>query len=154
MSRESSGAVALLWCAVAALAPAGPATAEPRPLSAAERHAAELAALYLDQGPAAWWPRLAGACPLRALGRAAALDEIAARAGPPEGALWRLETPGPAAGEGAAVIAALRSAVAGFRRMAGACRAGDLGRARRELAAAERELQRAASLLRPYGLQP
>ena len=105
MPRPSSGPIALLWCAAAALAPADAATAEPRPLSAAERHAAELAALYLDRGPEAWWPRLAAASPLRALGRSAALDEIAARAGPPEGAWWRLETPGPAAGEDTAVIA-------------------------------------------------
>ena len=62
-----------------------------RPLSEAERQAAVLAAEYLDQGPAAWWDRLAAASPLRKLGREAALAEIEVRAGSPAGAEWELE---------------------------------------------------------------
>jgi len=61
-----------------------------RPLSEAERQAVQLAAEYLDQGPAAWWDRLAAASPLRKLGREAALAEIEVRAGSPEGAEWEL----------------------------------------------------------------
>jgi hypothetical protein len=87
---------------------------------------------------------------------------VRAAAGDPSAACSRVETEAADLLAEAATFAspdpppgaALRAAVEGFRRMAGACRAGDLGRARRELAAAERELQRAASLLRPYGLQP
>jgi hypothetical protein len=59
-----------------------------------------------------------------------------------------LDSPDPAPGR------ALRSAVEGFGRMAAACGAGDLDRAHRELTAAERQLGRAAGLLRPYGLAP
>lgn len=105
MSRIRSAAGALLAACLASWAAVAPAAAEPRPLSESERRAVELAAAYLDQGPAAWWPHLAEDSPLLALGQAAALDEIGARAGPPEGALWRLETPGPVAGERSAMIA-------------------------------------------------
>ncbi|HSF38346.1 MAG TPA: hypothetical protein VLT87_01055 [Thermoanaerobaculia bacterium] len=77
-------------------APAGaekPAT--PRELSDAEIAAVQLAAAYLQRGPAAWWERLAADAPLRRVGREAALAEIAIRSGPAEGATWQLLTPGP-----------------------------------------------------------
>ena len=73
-----------------AAAPAPPPEA-PRALSEAERQAVVLAAEYLDQGPAAWWNRLARTSPLRRLGREAALAEIEVRAGAPAGAEWALE---------------------------------------------------------------
>lgn len=69
--------------------------AKPRELSEAERAAVKLAVAYLQRGPEAWWERLADGAPLRRLGRPAALAEIAARVGPPEGAAWQLATPGP-----------------------------------------------------------
>jgi tetratricopeptide (TPR) repeat protein len=65
----------------------------PRALSAAERAGVELAAAYLRSGPQAWWERLAADAPLRRLGREVALDEIAVRAGPADGATWQLLTP-------------------------------------------------------------
>jgi hypothetical protein len=68
--------------------------AKPRELSDAERAAVELAVAYLERGPAAWWERLATGSPLRTLGRNAALQEIAARVGPADGATWQLLTPG------------------------------------------------------------
>ncbi len=70
-------------------------TAKPRAVSAAERAAVEMAAGFLQQGPEALWPRLAPASPLRKLGHASALREIAARVGPADGATWQLLTPGP-----------------------------------------------------------
>ncbi|HZF14024.1 MAG TPA: hypothetical protein VFE33_34960, partial [Thermoanaerobaculia bacterium] len=90
------------WCAVfLVLAPmvAGAQalpvkTAKPRDLSEAERAAVELAAAYLQGGPAAWWERLAAGSPIRRSGREAALAEIAARVGPADGATWQLLTPG------------------------------------------------------------
>lgn len=103
--RPAFFALVLAVLLLSALGSAAPAAAEPRPLNEAERQAVELALLYLDQGPAAWWPRLAPDSPLRALGREAALDEIGVRAGPREGATWRLETPAPSAGEHVAVMA-------------------------------------------------
>ncbi|HEY0554008.1 MAG TPA: hypothetical protein VGG20_07045, partial [Thermoanaerobaculia bacterium] len=68
---------------------------EPRELTPAERAAVELAAAYMERGPAAWWDRLAADAPLRRLGREAALEEIGVRAGPADGATWQLLTPGP-----------------------------------------------------------
>lgn len=96
----------------------------------------------------------------RALGPA--IDEVRRGAIAPDGACVRvgsaaagllaeratLASPDPAPGD------ALRSAFEGFRRMATACRDRDLGAARREMAAAEAELRRAATLLEPYGLRP
>jgi hypothetical protein len=73
-------------------APGG--SAVPRELSAAERAAVELAAAYLQRGPEAWWERLAAGSPLRRLAKPIALDEIAVRAGPADGATWQLLTPG------------------------------------------------------------
>ncbi|HEY2737085.1 MAG TPA: tetratricopeptide repeat protein [Thermoanaerobaculia bacterium] len=70
------------------------ASATPRELSEAERAAVDFAVDYLQKGPAAWWDRLAAGAPLRRLGRAEALDQIAARVGPADGATWRLLTPG------------------------------------------------------------
>ena len=74
----------------AALA-AGPVPAVgPHRLSEAERQAVQLAAEYLEKGPAAWWDHLSSASPLRRLGRDAALAEIEVRAGSPAGAEWEL----------------------------------------------------------------
>jgi tetratricopeptide (TPR) repeat protein len=92
--------VALVPCPAGA-SPAGArdagsldASATPRELSEAERAAVDLAVAYLQKGPSAWWDRLAAGAPLRRLGRADALDEIAARVGPADGATWQLLTPG------------------------------------------------------------
>ena len=74
-----------------ALAAPAPPSEAPRALSEAERQAVVLAAEYLDQGPAAWWDRLASTSPLRRLSREAALAEIEVRAGSPAGAEWALE---------------------------------------------------------------
>ena len=70
------------------------ASVTPRELSEAERAAVDLAVAYLEKGPSAWWDHLAAGAPLRRLGRAEALDEIAARVGPSDGATWQLLTPG------------------------------------------------------------
>ena len=103
-------AVVLAAVALAGVLPAGAAAApvagaggkpglfvmpEPRELTPAERAAVELAAAYMERGPAAWWDRLAADAPLRRLGREAALEEIGVRAGPADGATWQLLTPGP-----------------------------------------------------------
>lgn len=69
--------------------------AEPRELSEAELAAVQLATVYLDRGPLAWWDRLAAGAPLRRLERQEALAEIAVRLGPVESATWQLLTPGP-----------------------------------------------------------
>jgi tetratricopeptide (TPR) repeat protein len=75
----------------------------PQPLTAAERQAAQLAADYLAEGPAAWWPRLARDSWLRGLGRAAAVAEIEARAGMAAGSRWTLQAaPADFAAHGAA----------------------------------------------------
>jgi hypothetical protein len=84
--------------------PALGAKSQPRELSEAERAAVELAAAYLEHGPEAWWDRLALDAPLRQLDRAAALEEIGVRAGPPEGATWQLLTPGSRFTPGTAVF--------------------------------------------------
>jgi hypothetical protein len=65
--------------------------AGPHRLSEAERQAVQLAAEYLEKGPAAWWDHLSSASPLRRLGLDAALAEIEVRAGSPAGAEWELE---------------------------------------------------------------
>ncbi len=58
-----------------------------------ERAAVGLAMVYLDQGPAGWWERLAPSSPLRRLGKAAAEAAIEQRAGAPAGAgSWELQT--------------------------------------------------------------
>ncbi len=62
----------------------------PRPLTGAERRGLELALAYLDGDVAAWWEALSGSAPLRALGREAAIAEIAARCGPRDGTRWEL----------------------------------------------------------------
>jgi tetratricopeptide (TPR) repeat protein len=93
------------WTVTAASARQGPADSAlgPRPLTAPERQAVQLAAEYLAGGPAAWWPHLARGSWLRALGREAAIAEIEARAGEPAGARWTLETaPADFAAHGAA----------------------------------------------------
>jgi hypothetical protein len=75
--------------------PAGPKDdlPTPRPLTEAERAAVELGVAYLQSGPQAWWDHLASSSPLRRLGREIALDEIAVRVGPADGATWQLLTP-------------------------------------------------------------
>ena len=85
--------VVFLALAPALAADSGSAEPAPRGLSEAERAGVELAAAYLQRGPQAWWERLAAAAPLRRLGQEVALDEIAVRAGPADGATWQLLTP-------------------------------------------------------------
>ncbi len=94
MTRSAlTQAVALAFLTLPGLALAAPVPPPeaPRALSEAERQAVVLAAEYLDQGPAAWWNRLASTSPLRRLSREAALAEIEVRAGAPAGAEWALE---------------------------------------------------------------
>ncbi len=82
----------LLAAATVTLALATVAHAAPRELSEAEREAVALATLYLSEGPDAWWQRLAADAPLRRLGRETAIAALEVRAGPPDGARWRLQT--------------------------------------------------------------
>ncbi len=63
---------------------------EPRPIADAEREAVAVAAAYLTSGPSA--VPLAPDAPLAALPREQALQEIAVRLGPREGATWTLRT--------------------------------------------------------------
>jgi tetratricopeptide (TPR) repeat protein len=81
-------------CAIVAI-PAWAAD-EVRPISDAERAAVAAAADYLSRGPEAIYAQLADKSPLRQLPKAAALDEIEARLGPPAGATWELQTVVPA----------------------------------------------------------
>ncbi len=77
---------------------------EPRPISAAERSAVELAADFAVRGPEAIWERLDPTAPLHALGHDAALLEISARLGSRAGVTWTLETPSTTYGESAALF--------------------------------------------------
>jgi len=77
---------------------------EPRPISATERAAVELAALYLAEGGTAWQERLAPSSPWAALSPEEALREIEVRAGPPAGATWSLLTPAPGTPEDEALF--------------------------------------------------
>jgi hypothetical protein len=97
------GLAAALAVVPAAAGAAGPVDG-PRPLSAAERYAVQLAADYLAGGPAAWWPHLARGSWLRALGREAAIAEIEVRAGLPAGARWTLQAVPPALAERGALF--------------------------------------------------
>ncbi len=84
---------AALLCAGAIVSGAAAAAAReagPRPLSGAERRGLELALAYLQGDVEVWWAGLSDASPLRAIGREAALAEIAVRCGPREGAVWQL----------------------------------------------------------------
>lgn len=65
----------------------------PRPISAAERAALELAADFAARGPEAIWERLDPAAPLATLGHDAALREISARLGTRSNVTWTLQTP-------------------------------------------------------------
>ncbi len=67
-------------------------SAVPRALSPAERQAVVYALDYLEGGAGSWWPHLAESSPLARLGREDAVRELAVRAGPAEGSVWRLET--------------------------------------------------------------
>ncbi len=69
-----------------------PVIIAPQPISDAERAAVELALAYVDGGAGAWWPRLAKDAPLRALGEAAARQELESRLGRAGEASWELET--------------------------------------------------------------
>ncbi|HEY0155684.1 MAG TPA: hypothetical protein VGF28_00175 [Thermoanaerobaculia bacterium] len=68
------------------------AAAEPRPINDAEREAVAIAAEFLERGPAALWTHLAPDAPLRALPEKEALQELAVRTGPRDGARWSLQT--------------------------------------------------------------
>jgi hypothetical protein len=71
-------------------------TADPRPISPAEREAVRIAADYLSRGPAAIVDNLSSTSPLRRLTPAEQLAEIEARLGPNTGATWELQTVMPA----------------------------------------------------------
>src|SRR6266550_1251757 len=66
--------------------------AAPRPISSAERMAVEMAADYLNRGPAAIAERLDDKSPLRKFVDQELLEEIETRLGPPAGARWDLQT--------------------------------------------------------------
>ncbi|HVT59193.1 MAG TPA: hypothetical protein VHR45_12415 [Thermoanaerobaculia bacterium] len=90
-----AAALASGWLGAAAGAPAAAAVAAqsgPRPLTAAERQAVQLAAEYMIGGAPAWLDQLSRGSALRRLGREAALAEIEVRAGPPAGARWEMRT--------------------------------------------------------------
>jgi tetratricopeptide (TPR) repeat protein len=71
-------------------------TADPRPISPAEREAVRIAADYLSRGPVAIVDNLSSTSPLRHLTPAEQLAEIEARLGPNSGATWELQTVMPA----------------------------------------------------------
>ncbi len=102
--RSCALGIALIIAGLAAAVPAAGSVPAPRALSEAERQGVALAMIYLRQGAAGWWPRLAAGAPLRALGREAALAEIGARAGPASGATWQLQTPGPRYRDGTVIF--------------------------------------------------
>ena len=79
-------------------------SADPRPISAAEREAVRIAADYLSRGPAAIVESLSSTSPLRRLSPAEQLAEIETRLGPPAGATWELQTVMPANAEHSAVF--------------------------------------------------
>ena len=83
---------------------AGSTEPAPRPISAAERSAVELAADYAARGPEAIWARLDPAAPLAALGHDAALLEVSARLGTRANVVWTLQTPARAFGDRAALF--------------------------------------------------
>lgn len=93
-SRSPAGtllALTLAFVAAGVVPAAGAAGATPSAaISPVERAAVGWALEYLDQGPAALAGELAESSPLRREGGAAAQIEL--RAGPPEGARWRLAT--------------------------------------------------------------
>jgi hypothetical protein len=80
------------------------AAAAPRPISGAERAAVEMAADYLNRGPAAIAERLDSASPLRKFADPELLEEIETRLGPPAGARWDLQTVVPALQNNTAVF--------------------------------------------------
>jgi tetratricopeptide (TPR) repeat protein len=104
-SRVSRTLAALLLFATAAAAVAqtGP-SADPRPISDAERSAVQYAAEYLSKGPDSLWDHVATASPFHKLGRDEALRELEARLGPPSGATWELETSVPSLKDKVAVF--------------------------------------------------
>lgn len=86
-------AVGLCWLLLAGVSAADEVV--PKPISEVERAAVDLAARYLESGPASWWPVLSTGSPLRVLGEKSAKREIAVRCGPAKGATWRLQTSAP-----------------------------------------------------------
>lgn len=92
--RIAAGLFALFVATAAANGRA--ATAEVRPLSDAERSAAQIAAAYLSRGPAAVADQLSSDSPLRQLRSDDGLTEIEVRLGPPAGAVWQMQTVVPA----------------------------------------------------------
>lgn len=89
---------------LAAQARAAETIPAPRPLSAAEQQAVNLALAYLDAGAEAWIEHLDGGSPLARLEREAALAEIGVRTGPAQGAAWRLQTTAPGEPEGRVIF--------------------------------------------------
>lgn len=89
---------------VLSLLAAATLSAEPRPISAAEREAVRIAADYLSRGPAAVVENLAVSSPLRKLSPTEQLAEIEARLGPPAGASWELQTVMPSQANSEAVF--------------------------------------------------
>ncbi len=98
------GALLAALLTVGGAAIAAPRDPGPRPLSGAERRGLELALAYLAGDADAWWEALADPSPLRALGREAALAEIAVRCGPRDGARWQLAAVPPARAHDTAVF--------------------------------------------------
>lgn len=82
----------------------GGAEPPPRPISAAELAAVELAADFALRGPEAIWTQLDSAAPLAALGHDAALLEISARLGTRANVVWTLQTPDRSWGDRAALF--------------------------------------------------
>jgi len=74
------------------------------PLSTQERAAVGYAILYLRSGAKAWQKQLSANSIWSSLSEADAIGEIAARVGPPDGARWQLQRPGPNGNENAAVF--------------------------------------------------
>lgn len=93
-----------LACSLGICAAASWAEPVPRPISAAERAAVELALAYAERGAAAWVERRAAGSWLGALPAAEAAAEIAARCGPAEAAHWRLQTPAASFGPETAIF--------------------------------------------------
>ena len=109
MAGAGAAAVWIFVCGILGGSPGASAAVdadklEPRPISATERAAVELAALYLAEGGAAWQERLAPSSPWATLSPEDALREIEVRAGPPAGSTWTLLTPAPGTPEDEALF--------------------------------------------------
>lgn len=96
--------IAVLLSLVAVFTAPG-AEPSPRTISPAERRAVEVAADFLDRGPAAFLENLASSSPWKSLAPEVALAEIEVRTGPERGAEWQLLTAVPSLGDRSAMFA-------------------------------------------------